>query len=235
MKLQIPYGKISGYKVGKILKHFVVDVEASKTAELLGLNRKTVDDYYNLFRKLIYVEQKAAFTRLTGVIEIDESYFGSRRVRGLHIKLKRGRGTRKQPVFGIYQRDGRVYTEIVPNCSGAVLQNIIEHLVSVNAEINSDGWTGYHGLVDVGYDKHYRVNHGNNQWSDGNGHHINGIENFWSFTKRRMQKHNGVRKSYFELFLKECEWRYNRADEVLEPELKKLLSRYNKQQGKELA
>src|SRR5262249_44468678 len=79
---------------------------------------------------------------------------------------------------------GRVYTEIVPNCSGSTLQAIIEHIVSVNAEINSDGWRGYDGLVDVGYDKHYRVNHGNNEWSDQNGHHINGIENFWSYTKR---------------------------------------------------
>lgn len=145
MKLQIPYGKISGYKVGKILKHFVVDVEASKTADLLGLNRKTIDEYYNLFRRLIYIEQKQAFARLTGVIELDESYFGARRIRGLHIKLKRGRGTRKQPVFGIYQRDGRVYTEIVPSCSGATLQTIIEHTVSINAEINSDGWRGYDG------------------------------------------------------------------------------------------
>lgn len=50
MKLQIPYGKISGYRVGKILKHFVVDVEASKTAELLGLHRHTVEGYYGLFR-----------------------------------------------------------------------------------------------------------------------------------------------------------------------------------------
>lgn len=232
MKLQIPYGKLSGYKVGKILKHFVVDVEASKTAELLGLNRKTVDDYYNLFRKLIYVEQKAAFAKLSGTIEIDESYFGARRVRGLHIKLKRGRGTRKQPVFGIYQRGGRVYTEIVPNCSGDTLQAIIEHIVSINAEVNSDGWKGYAGLVDVGYDKHYRVNHGDNEFSDFHGHHINGIENFWSFTKRRMQKHNGVRKTYFELFLKECEWRYNKSDEEQEAELKRLVSRYIKQHGR---
>ena len=234
MRLQIQYGKISGYKVGKILKHFVVDVEADKTAVLLGLNRKTVDGYYNLFRKLIYVEQKQAFSRLTGVIELDESYFGARRIRGLHIKLKRGRGTRKQPVFGIYQRDGRVYTEIVPNCSGATLQTIIEHIVSVNAEINSDGWRGYDGLVDVGYDKHYRVNHGNNEFSDYHGHHVNGIENFWSFTKRRMQRKNGIRKTYFELFLKECEWRYNRKDEQMEYELKKLLNNYIKQQEKGL-
>lgn len=51
-----------------------------------------------------------------------------------------------------------VYTEIVQNCSGATLQAIIEQIVSANAEINSDGWRGYDGLVDVGYDKHYRVN-----------------------------------------------------------------------------
>ena len=235
MKLQIQYGKISGYKVGKILKHFIVDIEASKAALLLGLNRKTVDEYYNLFRKLIYVEQKRAFDLLNGVIELDESYFGARRIRGLHIKLKRGRGTRKQPVFGIYQRDGRVYTEIVHNCSGATLQKIIEQIVSVNAEINSDGWRGYDGLVDVGYDKHYRVNHGNNEFSDFRGHHVNGIENFWSFTKRRMQRKNGIRKTYFELFLKECEWRYNRTDAQMEHELKKLLNNYIKQHKKGLA
>jgi len=233
MKLQIPYGKISGYRVGKILKHFVVDVEASKTAELLGFNRKTVDDYYNLFRKLIYVEQKQEFALLSVIIELDESYFGARSIRGKHIKLKRGRGTRKQPVFGIYQRDGRVYTEIVPNCSSATLQAIIEQIVSENAEINSDGWRGYDGLVDVGYDKHYRVNHSNDEFSDFHGHHVNGIENFWSFTKRRMQRKNGVRKTYFELFLKECEWRYNRSDEQMEVELKRLLNRYIKQQGKD--
>lgn len=95
MQLQIRYGKLSGYKVGKILKHFVVDVEASKTAELLSLNRKTVDDYYGLFRELIYRQQKQEFAKLTGIIEIDESYFGARRIRGLHVKLKRGRGTRQ--------------------------------------------------------------------------------------------------------------------------------------------
>jgi transposase len=230
MKLQIRYGKLTGYKVAKILRHFVVDVEAEKTSQLLDLNRKTVDSYYGLFRRLIRDHQKQAFRRLTGTIELDESYFGARRVRGLHIKLKRGRGTRKQPVFGIYQRGGRVYTEIIPNCSGSTLQSIVEHIVSVNAEINSDGWRGYDGLVDVGYDKHYRVNHGQDEFSDFHGHHVNGIENFWSFTKRRLQHHNGVRKTHFELFLKECEWRYKKDEQELEGELKQMLNHYVKQQ-----
>lgn len=113
MKLQVPYGKLNGYKVGKILKHFVVDVEASKTTELMGAPAY-VEAYYRLFHKLIYIHQLAAFRQLAGTIELDESYFGVRRIRGCHAKLKRGRGIRKQPVFGIYERGGRVYIELVP-------------------------------------------------------------------------------------------------------------------------
>ena len=52
-------------------------------------------------------------SKFSGEIEIDESYFGSKRVRG-----KRGRGASgKQPVFGMFKRDGKVYTQIVKNCS----------------------------------------------------------------------------------------------------------------------
>src|SRR3990167_8589160 len=165
MKLQVYYGKLSGYKVGKILHHFVVDVEASKTAKLLHVHRHTVEAYYTLFRQLIVLHQQHAFRQLSGIIELDESYFGARRIRGRHIKLKRGRGTRKQPVFGIYERGGRVYAELVPNCSGAILQAIVERIVALNSELDTDGWTGYDGLVDVGYDKHYRVNHSKDEFS----------------------------------------------------------------------
>uniref|UniRef100_UPI0014301060 transposase n=1 Tax=Eikenella corrodens TaxID=539 RepID=UPI0014301060 len=39
--------------------------------------------------------------------------------------------------------------------------------------------------------------------------HINGIENFWSQAKRHLRKFNGIPKKHFELYLKECEWRFN--------------------------
>jgi len=67
MKLQIWHGKLSGYKIGKILHHFVVDLEASKTAQLMDLNRKTVDKYYGLFRRLIYRERTDDFEKLDGI------------------------------------------------------------------------------------------------------------------------------------------------------------------------
>jgi transposase len=94
--------------------------------------------------------------------------------------------------------------------------------VSLESIVHTDGWRGYDGLVDVGYDKHFRVNHGHNQFSNSSGVHINGIESFWSFTKRRLAKFNGV-KANFELHLKECEWRWNKSFSELEVELLHML------------
>lgn len=33
--------------------------------------------------------------------------------------------------------------------------------------IHSDGWPGYDGLVDIGFDKRFRDEHGANQFADG--------------------------------------------------------------------
>ena len=53
--------------------------------------------------------------------------------------------------------------------------------------------------------------------------HINGIESFWSYAKRRLQKFNGVPAATFNLHLKECEWRFNHRHDDLYLELLRLL------------
>jgi len=73
----------------------------------------------------------------------------------------------------------------VPNASKATLQAIIRGKAGINSVIHTDGWHGYDGLVDIGFDGHFRVNHGNNAFVKGR-YHINGIESFWSFAKRRL-------------------------------------------------
>ena len=77
-------------------------------------------------------------------------------------------------------------------------------------------------MVDVGYDKHFRVN--KSKYFADKAVHINGIEAFWSFTKRRLAKFNGVKRN-FELHLKECEWRYNKTLPLLVENLKKLVAK----------
>lgn len=218
--------KLSTFKIKKIISFFCVDVNASKASKLVGVNRNTINLWFNKFRVAIYAHQHKEFEKIFGEAEVDESYFGARRRRGFHGKLKRGRGTQKQPVFGILKRNGHVYTEIIPNCKKEILQAIIRGKVDKSAVIYSDSWRSYDSLVDVGYDKHFRVNHGNNEFSRGHGIHINGIENFWSFTKRRLAKFNGVKKN-FELHLKECEWRYGRKNDTLEKELWKIIKYYH--------
>jgi transposase len=213
--------KISERKFLRVLRHFALDLTASRTAQLTGLTRKSVTMIFLKIRERIAQECARASPFSRCEVEVDESYFGARRVRG-----KRGRGAAgKTIVFGIFKRNGCVYTEIVPDCKKATLQAIIRGRVSPEAVIHSDGWRGYDGLVDVGYAKHFRVNHGSNEFVRGTAH-VNGIEGFWSFAKRRLQKFNGVSVGTFNLHLKECEYRFNNRNKNLYRELLKLLEKY---------
>ena len=82
---------------------------------------------------------------------------------------------------------------------------------------------GYNGLVDLGYKKHYRLDHGKDEFVKGSSH-INGIEGFWGFAKSRLSKFKGIHKSTFYLHLKECEFRYNHRKEDLYKLLLKIIN-----------
>ena len=200
---------ISEFKFREIVKLFSEDLNATQISNLTNLNRNTINRYLMLFRERI-VKICEEESPLSGEVEVDESYFGASRVRG-----KRGRGARgKTIVFGLLKREGKVYTEIVPDVTKATLQGIIKGKVDINSVIHSDGWRGYHGLVDVGYDKHFRVHHGKNEFVRGNSH-INGIESFWSYAKIRLVKFHGMDKKTFNMHLKEGEFRFNNRGEDL--------------------
>ncbi|OWP83507.1 IS1595 family transposase [Flavobacterium davisii] len=220
------YSKLSDYKIKKVQQCFCADIDATKTAEILGLNRNTVNRYFKLFREAIFEKQQADLSLFFGEIELDEAYFGARRLRGINMPQKRGRGTWKQAVFGVFERDGRVYTELIPDAKRETLRKVIRGKVNPESVIFTDGWRGYYGLIDIGYDKHFRIDK-SKSFSNKHGVYINGIESFWSFTKRRLAKFNGV-KSTFNYHLKECEWRWRKETGELEKELSKILKKYTK-------
>jgi len=198
----IKQAHITESKFKEILECFCNDFSATQTSQITKIGRKTVNKIFNKIRYRI-IELTEKEEKLSGEVEIDESYFGARRVRG-----KRGRGAKgKIPVFGILKRKGKVYTKIVKNCEKKALLPIIKGKVLEESTIYSDGWKSYDGLVLNGY-KHYRIYHSKNEFARGKSH-INGIESFWSYAKRRMAKFNGIYKDRFQLHLKECEWRWN--------------------------
>ena len=142
-----------------------------------------------------------------GEFELDESYFGARRVRG-----KRGRGAAgKTPVFGLLKRNGKVFVTVVPNGSKEELMPIIQGKILTGSTVHTDGWKAYDGLILNGYN-HYRVFHHENELARGKSH-VNGIECFWSYTKRRLSKFNGLTDAKFILHLKESECRFNHRND----------------------
>lgn len=195
---------ISERKFREILKFFAEDFSITQISHLTNVSRVTINSIIQRIRQRIYSLSCEENPLLLGDIEIDESYFDPKRVRG-----KWGRGaSHKIKVFGLLKREGKVYTEIVDDVSAKTLQAIIRGKVELESVIHTDGWRAYNGLVDLGYKKHFRVRHGMNEFVN-NKSHINGIESFWGYAKHRLTKFKGLKAEYFDLHLKECEFRFN--------------------------
>lgn len=206
----VHHAHIANAQFRQLVRLFALDLEATKVALLTGLNRNTVNHYFRALRHRIAraCEQAAPWR---GTVEVDESYCGPRRVKG-----KRGRGAGSTTiVFGIFKRNGQVYTEIVPDARKPTLQAIVRGRVDSRSIVHSDGWRGYDGLVDVAYRTHQRVRHGANEFARGRGIHINGIESFWGTAKTRLATRRGIRPHLFYLHLTECEFRFHHRQDNL--------------------
>ena len=168
--------KLSRYKIRKLIECFCIDIDATKTTLLLKLNRKTVNRYFLAFRRLIYAHQLSLKEQM--------GFAGDQSV-GIPATI---RGSLKHPVFGIYERDGSICTELVSGPSAKSLRAFIKGKVPLKHIIQAEGWRGYDGLVDVGRDKHVRIGKTEKTAK------IDAIEAFWSFAKRRLAKFNGNRR-----------------------------------------
>ena len=210
--------RLSQYKQYKLIELFVAGVTARTAAELVGVNKSTAAYYFHRLRLLIF-QNSPHLEMFDGAIEVDESYFGG------HRKGKRGRGAAgKVAVFGLLKRNGQVYTVAVPNTQTATLLPIIREQVKPDSIVYTDSYRSY-DVLDVSEFSHFRINHSTHFAEKHN--HINGIENFWNQAKRHLRKFNGIPKEHFELYLKECEWRFNHSEIKVQIFILKQLVRLN--------
>ena len=91
--------------------------------------------------------------------------------------------------------------------------SIIQGKILEGSAINTDGWKAYDGLILNGY-THHRVFHSHNEFARGK-NHVNGIESFWSYCKRRLAKFNGLTNEKFILHLKKSEFIFNHRKQDL--------------------
>ena len=190
----------------KILHYFSLEIPANKTAKDLGIGYKKVRRKYMQYRQEIYDYLQQEFNKLSGEIECDESYFGGRR------KGNRGRGAAgKIKVFGMLERQGKIFTTIVDYVTAETLMNEIKSNSEKGSVFYTDKFRSYKSLKFYG--KHLTIDH--NKYFKNGHRHINGLEGFWSFAKERLLKYHGVSKNNFLLYLKEMEFRYNYRNQKL--------------------
>ena len=197
----------------KIIRWFLLEQSSQNISLRTGFERRRVLRALKIIRMSLTKDVPEIFS---GTVEVDETYLGgqwkNKRKTIREQGTKRGRGTQKQPVFGILCRNGSVWAEVVDDVGAETLQPLISQKVTVGSIICSDTWKAYTGIASRGY-VHRLVNHGEKQYSDGKGNHINGLEGFWGYLKRKLVSKGGIRREKIHLYLGEYVWRYNHRNE----------------------
>ncbi|MCA1635947.1 MAG: IS1595 family transposase [Acidobacteria bacterium] len=211
-------------KVGTIMEDSAIALEKWLAAIWLIANAKNGISSYEVHRA-VGVTQKSAwfllhrirlamqtgtFEKLSGQVEVDETYIGGK-ARNMHRDKRERRiqgtgGKGKVAVMGLLERDGKVRAKVIADATKVTLHGEVRGNVEAGAELFTDALNTYMGL-EADY-IHQVINHAE-KYVDGQ-IHTNGIENFWSLLKR------GIKGTYvsvepFHLFryLDEQTFRFN--------------------------
>lgn len=182
--------------------------------EQTSVSHYSVSKAVKILRSIMIKDIPGIFS---GTVEVDETYLGGQKKNKTKAQLlkdiltgtesRTGKGTTKQPVFGILARRGKVFARLVDDTEAVNLLPIIAKRVKAGSRVCSDTWRAYTGLAAKGY-VHRTVEHGEKEYARGK-NHINGLEGFWGYLKRKLAAKGGVKRKYLPLFLGEYVWRYN--------------------------
>lgn len=184
-------------------------VSALGLQKVLGL--KSYETTWTWLHKLRTAMVRPGRDRLHGLVEVDETLVGGPQ------PGKRGRGASGKVLVLVAVEDregtkqkgiGRIRLLIIPDASGPTLEDAIEKMVEPGSTIRTDGWTGYNGLKEKGYD-HIVVKH----QEDEPGHDPTPlVHRIASLLKRwLMGTHHGrVEETHLKYYLDEYTFRFNR-------------------------
>lgn len=201
-RVRITRCKLSKKEQQKMIEFFVLGVTARSAADLMEMQPNTAALFYRKIREVIahYLAQDAQQT-FSGDFVLDESHFGEPRE---NKKYKADED--KHAVFGILSRQGKIFTKMTGQSSTELLTAAAPNLLVPDSVVYINGYHEDHAL-DVNEFYQERVSQAEDL--EQAKYLIGETENFWNQTKRMLRKYNGIPKSTFPLFLKECEFRFN--------------------------
>ena len=152
--------------------------------------------------------------KLTGTIEIDETFVGGKnknRHRDKKVKNSQGRSFKdKTPVIGMLERGGNLVAKVIESTKGKHLTPIITRYAAKDAVLYTDEWQGYNNVKNL-YD-HDFIDHSVKQYSKGDVC-TNRIEGFWGIFKRGIKGiYHKTSRRYLHYYVNEFVFRYNFRD-----------------------
>lgn len=189
------------------------NVSNAQLARDLGLPYKTAWSLALRIREAMRTDP-AQMRLFKGIVEIDEVYIGGKPRKGNvgsggSSGSKRGRGTKKLPVIGFVERNGRAFAQAV-HCGQLSIPNmndLVRRRVDTdNSIVMTDEFAGYRGLRK--FTRHYAVNHQERYVSGDT--HTNTVEGFWALVKRSWYgQHHYYSRKWTDHFVSEVAFKYN--------------------------
>jgi len=167
---------------------------------------KNYETAFQMLHKLRAAMVKEGRERLTGVVEVDESYIGGKQ----HGTTGRGAGGKVTIAGAVEVRGeyaGRVRLRVIPNTGIASLTAFVKANIEEGSTVRTDGWVGYNGLRAAGY-KHRPVVEGTAERASKVLPHIHRV--FSNLKTWLMGTHHGVSHQHLQAYLNEFTFRFNR-------------------------
>jgi transposase-like protein len=219
---------VEGFRINeeawkKTIFVFLRERSSLRISEEINIGLKTVQ------RMLTYLRikmEKDIPEKFSGPVEMDETYIGGQRKnKRLHIRriqAKKGHGTDKLPIVGLFCRSsGKVLVVVEPRkLDVQFIFRLIQKYVVPKASVYTDGFKMYRGLSSKGYRNEF-VDHAGGELVRGS-IHTNNMEGFWGILKRKLGCIGGMRRSRLHLFVAEIVWKFNHRNLSLKEQEEKL-------------
>lgn len=196
----------------RLIDTFLRDGTGTALACECGISRKTA---YAVIARIQAVMAADVPDSFRGVTEVDATFVGGVwKNKHIHIRTrgtKRGRGTSKQAIFGIAQRNpNRACVFLVVSENRRETEPHIRTIVVPGSMICSDECGAYLSLKKIGY-RHDSVNHSIGEYVRGDVH-TQTLDGYWGQLKNHLADKGGVQRQHLARFIGEHVWRYNNRE-----------------------
>ena len=177
------------------------------------LDLKSYKSAWFMAHRIRYAMEQGSFvTKLSGIVEVDETYVGGK-AKNMHASVRRekiqGRGAvGKAPVVTLVERAGRVKSIYMESVTGDNLKAAMKDCIVPSAQIMTDESPSY-SFAQAEFASHESVNHGAGEYVRGDAH-VNTSECVHSLLKRGIiGTYHHVSKLHLHRYLSEFDFRFN--------------------------